>query len=69
MRHRMRAIQLKNLKRAETIYSELLARNASFDVAAQVAGNSRSWWRNRGILLNSVLNLAWADRRGVPRLC
>ena len=37
--------------------------------AAQVAGNSRSSWHNSWILLNSVLNLAWADRLGVPRLC
>jgi RNA-directed DNA polymerase len=69
MRHRMRAIQLKHWKRAETIYSELLARKASSQVAAQVAGNSRRWWRNSGMLLNSVLNLAWADRLGIPRLC
>ncbi len=69
MRHRMRAIQLKHWKRAETIYSELLARKASSEVAAQVAGNSCRWWRNSGMLLNSVLNLAWADRLGIPRLC
>lgn len=69
MRHRMRAIQLKHWKRAPTIYSELLARKASSDVAAQVAGNSRRWWRNSGMLLHSVLNLAWADRLGIPRLC
>jgi len=69
MRHRMRAIQLKHWKQAKTIYSELLARKAPSDVAAQVAGNSRRWWRNSGMLLNSVLNLAWADRLGIPRLC
>ena len=69
MRHRMRAIQLKHWKRAQTIYSELLARQASSDVAAQVAANARRWWRNSGLLLNSVLNLAWADRLGIPRLC
>jgi RNA-directed DNA polymerase len=69
MRHRIRAIQLKHWKRSETIFSELLARKASSNVAAQVAGNSRRWWRNSGMLLNSVLNLAWADRLEVPRLC
>jgi RNA-directed DNA polymerase len=69
MRHRMRAIQLKHWKRAQTIYSELLARKASPDVAAQVAVNARRWWRNSGMLLNSVLTLAWADRLGIPRLC
>src|ERR1035437_4549869 len=69
MRHRMRAIQLKHWKRAKTIYPELLARKASSNVAAQVAANARRWWRNSGMLLNSVLNLAWADRLGIPRLC
>ena len=69
IRHRMRAIQLKHWKRAQTIYSELLARKASPDVAAQVAVNARRWWRNSGMLLNSVLTLAWADRLGIPRLC
>jgi len=69
VRHRIRAIQLKHWKRAETIYSELLARKASSHVAAQVAVNARRWWRNSGMLLNSVLNLAWADRLGIPRLC
>jgi RNA-directed DNA polymerase len=69
MRHRMRAIQLKHWKRAQTIYPELLARKAPTNVAAQVAANAHRWWRNSGMLLNSVLNLAWADRLGVPRLC
>jgi group II intron reverse transcriptase/maturase len=69
VRHRIRAIQLKHWKRAETIYSELLARKASSHVAAQVAVNARRWWRNSGMLLNSVLNLAWAERLGIPRLC
>jgi RNA-directed DNA polymerase len=69
MRHRMRAIQLKHWKRGVTAYRELRALGAGSDVAAQVAGNCRRWWRNSGMLLNSVLNLAWADRLGLPRLC
>ena len=28
-----------------------------------------SQWRNRGMLLNAVLTLAWSDKLGVPRLC
>ena len=69
MRHRVRAIQLKQWKRGTTAYRELLAMGASSDVATQVAANARRWWRNSGMLLNSVLNLAWADRLGIPRLC
>jgi RNA-directed DNA polymerase len=33
-----------------------------------VAANSRHWWRNSAMLLNSVLTIAWLDRLGLPRL-
>jgi hypothetical protein len=69
IRHRTRAIQLKHWKRGSTIHRELLVRGASANVAAQAAGNARRWWRNSAMLLNSVLNLAWADQLGIPRLC
>jgi RNA-directed DNA polymerase len=69
MRHRLRAIQLKQWKRGTTAYRELRKLGASPDVAAQVAGNTGRWWRNSGMLLNSVLNLKWANQLGVPRLC
>ncbi|WP_256375060.1 group II intron maturase-specific domain-containing protein [Ensifer sp. BR816] len=68
MRHRLRAIQLKQWKRSRTILRELMARGASPDAARQVAGNSRRWWRNSGKLLNTVLTIKWADQLGMPRL-
>lgn len=68
MRHRLRAIQLKQWKRGATIYKAVLARGASPEVARQVAGNCRRWWRNSGMLLNTVLTLKWADTLGQPRL-
>jgi RNA-directed DNA polymerase len=68
VRHRLRAIQLKQWKRGTTMFRELRALGASHDVARQIAANSRSWWRNSGKLLNSVLTLAWFDRLGLPRL-
>jgi RNA-directed DNA polymerase len=68
MRHRLRAVQLKQWKRGKTIYRELLALGAKPDVARQVAANSRRWWRNSGMLLNAVLTLKWADELGMPRL-
>jgi RNA-directed DNA polymerase len=37
-------------------------------VAHLVTANSRRWWRNSAKLLNSVLNIAWFDRLGLPRL-
>lgn len=69
IRHRMRAIQLKQWTRGTTTYRELRKRGASSDVAAQVAANTRRWWRNSGMLLHTVLNLRWADQLGIPRLC
>ena len=68
LRHRLRAIQLKQWRRPKTIYRELKALGASGDVAKQVAGNCRRWWRNSAMLLNSVLTVAYFDRLGVPRL-
>jgi RNA-directed DNA polymerase len=68
MRHRLRAIQLKQWRRGKTIYRELLAQGASLKVAQRVAANSRRWWRNSGLALNGVLTIAYFDRLGVPRL-
>ncbi len=68
LRHRLRAIQLKQWKRGTTMYRELIALGAKPDVARLVAANSHRWWRNSGKLLNSVLTLAWIDQLGLPRL-
>lgn len=68
LRHRLRAIRLRQWKRGKTIYREVRALGASETVARRVAGNSRRWWRNSGLLLNSVLTIAYFDRLGVPRL-
>ena len=68
LRHRLRAIQLKHWKRGTTIFRELRALGAPQRVAQRVAANSRCWWRNSAMLLNSVLTIAYYDRLGVPRL-
>ena len=68
LRHRLRAIQLKQWKRASTIYRELKRLGASETVAKRVAANSRRWWRNSAMSLNNVLTIAYFDRLGLPRL-
>jgi RNA-directed DNA polymerase len=68
LRHRLRAIQLKQWKRPATIYRELKALGATEDAAKQVAGNCHRWWRNSRGAINSVLTVAYLDRLGVPRL-
>jgi len=68
LRHRLRAIQLKQWKRPQTMYRELKALGATDTVAKRVAGNSRCWWRNSDGLLKTVLTIAYFDRLGLPRL-
>jgi RNA-directed DNA polymerase len=68
LRHRLRALQLRQWKRGTTMYRELLSLGARADVAHRVAANSWRWWRNSTTGLNSVLTLAWFDQLGLPRL-
>ena len=68
MRHRLRAIQLKQWRRGRTIFRELTALGASPEVATRIAANGCRWWHNSGMLLNSVLTIKWADQLGMPRL-
>ncbi|WP_432668525.1 group II intron reverse transcriptase/maturase [Pseudomonas umsongensis] len=68
MRHRLRAIQLKQWGRGTTTYRELRALGANIQVAQKVAGNTCRWWRNSRLDLNRVLNIAWFDRLGLVRL-
>lgn len=68
MRHRLRAIQLKQWKRGKTIFRELTAMGAKPEIAAQVAANGRRLWRSSGKLLKAILTIKWADRMGMPRL-
>ena len=68
IRHRLRMIQLKQWKRGKTIYREMRRLGANGTAARQVAANSRSWWRNSAMLLNTALPTSYYDRMGVPRL-
>ena len=64
----MRAIQFRHWKRPKTTCRELKVLGASEDVASQVAGNCRRWWRNSDRLLKTLLTIPYFDRLGVPRL-
>jgi RNA-directed DNA polymerase len=66
IRHRLRAIQLKQWKRGTTIYRELRRRDMSEHAAAKVASNARRWWRNASMAINIALPNSLYDR--VPRL-
>ena len=68
LRHRLRAIQLKQWRRGSTIYRELINLGAVEHVAKRVAQNARCWWRNNAGELNRVLTIAYFDKLGLPRL-
>ena len=68
IRHRLRALQLKQRKRDTRVYAELRKLGVNKDAAAQVAANTRRWWRNSAMLVQSGLDIRYYDRIGVPRL-
>ncbi len=68
LRHRLRAVQLKQWRRGTTMYRELRALGASREHALRIAGNARRWWRNSRYELNRIMPLGYFDRLGVPRL-
>lgn len=68
LRHRLRALQLKQWRLGSTMYRGMRALGASKKDAEKVAGNARCWWRNSRLLLNRALPIAFFDRLGVPRL-
>jgi RNA-directed DNA polymerase len=68
LRHRLRALQLKQWKRGRTTYRELIARGLDSDLAAQVAAHTRRWWKNSAMALHLALPIRLFDELGLPRL-
>jgi group II intron reverse transcriptase/maturase len=68
IRHRLRALQLKQWKRGTTIFRELRARGMSPRDARRVAGNASRWWHNSKMLINIALPNKLFDGLGLPRL-
>lgn len=68
LRHRLRALHLKQWKRGSTMFAALHRLGASPSDALAVASNSRCWWMNSRMRLNRALPTSYFDRLGVPRL-
>ena len=68
IRHRLRAIHLKQWNRGTTIYRELRARGLSERGAAKVAANGRRWWKSSGMLIHVAFPTCYFDELGLPRL-
>jgi RNA-directed DNA polymerase len=67
LRHRLRAVQLKQWRRGTTVFRELRKLGASKDLAARIAGNAKRWWHNSAMGLHIVMPIAYFDRMGVPK--
>ena len=67
LRHRLRAVQLKQWRRGPTIFRELRKLGASEELAARVASQAHRWWHNSRLGLNRILTVAVFDRLGVPK--
>jgi hypothetical protein len=69
IRHRLRALQLKQWVRGVTIFRELRKRGLSPRDARRVAGNTSRWWHNSGMrLIGVALPNKLFDGLGLPRL-
>ena len=67
MFHRLRAVRLTQWRHGTILFCELRALGATADLAARIAGNARSWWRNSRMGLNRVMPVAHFDRLGVRK--
>jgi RNA-directed DNA polymerase len=68
LRHRLRALQLKQWRRGMTVYREVRKMGASEEQAWIVAINVRRWWHKSRYEMNRVMPIAYFDKLGVPRL-
>ena len=69
LRHRLRAVQLKQWKRGTTAYRELRARGVPDRVARAGAAHTCRWWATATHgALKTALPISSFDRLGLPRL-
>jgi len=69
IRHRLRAVELKQWRRGTTVYHELRARGVFELVSRGAAAQARCWWRIAAHkALHAALPMSYYDRMGVPIL-
>ena len=66
LRRRLRAAQIKHWKTGPTAYRALRRLGAPVALAASVASRTRRWW-HCSLSVQSVLDIAYFDRLGVPK--
>jgi len=68
IRHRLRAVQLKQWHRNSTVYSSLRGLGISHEMASLAAGVGGRWWHCSEANCNQVLTIQYFDKLGIPRL-
>ena len=68
IRHRLRALQLKQWRHGPKIYAELRRLGLSHVAAAKAAVTGRRWWYRAAKLVQVGLTTRYYDHLGVPRL-
>jgi group II intron reverse transcriptase/maturase len=69
LRHRLRAVQLKQWKQGPTVYRELRARGVPERITRAAAAHTSRWWATAAHgALQTALPTSYFDRLGVPRL-
>lgn len=68
IRRRLRAIALNRWKHGTRTFVQLRRQGASRRASARVACKTRSWWGNSRGGLDQILNAAYFDKLGLPRL-
>jgi RNA-directed DNA polymerase len=66
LRHRLRAVMLKQWRRGTTVFRELRRRGADVELAARVARHARRWWHTSATDINKVVSNAEFAALGVP---
>lgn len=68
IRHRLRALQLKQWKRGSKVYMEMRRLGLSDVAAKQAAAVNKRWWHRAAQFVHAGLTVRYYDRMGVPRL-
>lgn len=68
MRHRLRALRLKQTKRGPTTFKLMKKLGLNNLQAAKVASHRGSWWAKSVYYINLAMTNSYFDQLGLPRL-
>jgi group II intron reverse transcriptase/maturase len=68
IRHRLRALRLKQWKRAKAAFLGLRALGVHHRMAGRIASNLRRWWRNAHLIANAAMPIRFFDELGLYQL-